>query len=229
MVTLRAPPPPSASSRPPPADNLAELPASAPDAPLAVVFGVGFKPPHAAAGNRSQLLSENRRRGRAASVLAAGGGSEALPAQVVAFSAASGASLWARNMQPWEGPAAGSARRLKLGDAGAVCDAEAFAGVAISGNGVAYVPYVDGTLYALRDANGDGKIADSEVIAYHVPKATFVAPPALAYGILAIVPTTGLQIFSTRPPLAPPTPNVTNVTKSHTPECHVTGTGYSCY
>ncbi|CAK9025961.1 unnamed protein product [Durusdinium trenchii] len=76
-----------------------------------------------------------------------------------------------------------------------VCMPDANSQPVIDGAGTAFVPFQDGHVYAVRDANGDGKISPDEVQSHHVGDA-FQASLAMAPKMLVALDCQGrLKVF----------------------------------
>mmetsp|Transcript_64467 Transcript_64467/g.203806 ORF Transcript_64467/g.203806 Transcript_64467/m.203806 type:complete len:470 (-) Transcript_64467:96-1505(-) len=108
---------------------------------------------------------------------------------VVAFDATTGRRLdWSYAPPVWQFVAA-------AGDTPThICLPDAFSNPAIDGDGTVYVGFQDGRIYAVRDADGDGKVSDSEVSA-HDTGAAFQASPAIAPDMLAAASCSGLFVY----------------------------------
>jgi len=109
--------------------------------------------------------------------------------QVLAFDAETGRRLdWAYSPPVWPFAAA-------AGDTPShICLPDAFSNPSIGGDGSVYIGFEDGRLYAMRDADGDGRVGEGEVSSYDFKNA-FQGSPGLAPGMLVATPCNGMHVF----------------------------------
>jgi len=109
--------------------------------------------------------------------------------KVVAFDALTGRRLdWSYSPPVWGFTAA-------AGDAPThVCLPDAFSNPSIGGDGTVYIGYLNGHLYAMRDADGDGKLSAAEVSAHDFGNA-FQGSAGIAPGLLVATPCNGMHVF----------------------------------
>jgi len=87
----------------------------------------------------------------------------ALHGKILALDALTGETLWSFDAPPWNNVVAGSTWQDK-------CCADIWGNLAIDSDGTVYANWSGGKAFALRDANGDGRIDpddDREVSSYH--------------------------------------------------------------
>lgn len=130
------------------------------------------------------------------------------PGALIAFDAETGELQWAFHPPYWKRPAAlGDVERLhhrfeamkRDHRTELICLPDSWAAPAISGDGTTIAGFMDGRLYAVRDADGDGKISSSEVQSFQAEDA-WLGTPALAPGMLATAPCGGgLYVFLAEP------------------------------
>mmetsp|Transcript_118334 Transcript_118334/g.382000 ORF Transcript_118334/g.382000 Transcript_118334/m.382000 type:complete len:486 (+) Transcript_118334:67-1524(+) len=129
-----------------------------------------------------------------------------LPAFLVALDAETGEHRWTftpppfmrpscegdESMLPERGVAASQVTDY-VGDS--ICLPDDWAQAVIGGDGTTYAGHQDGRLYAVRDANGNGKIEADEATSYYFG-AAFQGSQGLAPGMLAVAPCGGgLHVF----------------------------------
>lgn len=109
--------------------------------------------------------------------------------RVLAFDATTGEKLeWEYKPPTWPFAAA-------AGDTiSHVCLPDSFSNPAIGGDGTVYIGFEDGRLYAIRDADGNGKISDSEVSSYDFGNA-FQGSPGIAPDMLVATPCNGMHVY----------------------------------
>lgn len=177
------------------------------DSRPAVIAGIGENPSLPWINRLSSYVPQwLRKLINAASVASAGRptwlwGTKELPALVVALEAETGAMRWSYKPPPFtrpscEGDEALLFKRYEAQDKfpdfpiDPVCFANNWAQAVIGGDGTAYLGHQDGKLYAVRDANGNAQIEESEV-STHYFAAAFQGPQAIAPGMLAVAPCGG--------------------------------------
>lgn len=120
---------------------------------------------------------------------------------LVALEADTGRPRWTFRPPLYSRPAEVSDERLLLtrlrneisgGGSDSICMPDSWAQPVISGDGTVYAGFMDGRLYAVRDANGDGHIDSTagEVTSFDLG-AGFQASQAVAPGLLAAAPCGG--------------------------------------
>jgi len=128
-------------------------------------------------------------------------GTKVLPAFLVALDAETGERRWTFVPPPFMRPSsegdeamlmersyASAAAKDYPGDQ--ICLPDDWAQAVIGGDGTTYAGHQDGRLYAVRDANGNGKIEEGEVSSYYFG-AAFQGSQGLAPGMLAVAPCGG--------------------------------------
>mmetsp|Transcript_135941 Transcript_135941/g.422323 ORF Transcript_135941/g.422323 Transcript_135941/m.422323 type:complete len:450 (+) Transcript_135941:59-1408(+) len=109
--------------------------------------------------------------------------------KVVAFDASSGRRLdWGYSPPVW-GFAAAAGDTLTH-----FCYPDSFSNPAIGGDGTVYIGFLDGHLYAMRDADGDGKLSAGEVSAHDFGNA-LQGSAGIAPGLLVATPCNGMDVF----------------------------------
>mmetsp|Transcript_6857 Transcript_6857/g.18523 ORF Transcript_6857/g.18523 Transcript_6857/m.18523 type:complete len:510 (-) Transcript_6857:243-1772(-) len=128
-------------------------------------------------------------------------GTHVLPAAIVALDAETGETRWSYTPPPFtrpscEGDEASLEKRQEMAKKfpefgiDAICLPDDWAQAVIGGDGTTYIGHQDGKLYAVRDANGNGQIEDSEVSTHYFGHA-FQGSQAIAPGMLAVAPCGG--------------------------------------
>ncbi|CAJ1353567.1 unnamed protein product [Effrenium voratum] len=116
---------------------------------------------------------------------------------IAAFNAQTGALKWWYRLEPWQqlscaGDSEKFLDRYKAMESGEnptnepMCMPDANAQPVIDAAGTAFVPFQDGSIYAVRDENGDGQISPEEIKARRVGDA-FQSSPAMGPGMMAVV------------------------------------------
>jgi len=124
-----------------------------------------------------------------------------LPAALLALDAETGEPRWSYQPPPFmrpacEGDEEGLGPRLMAQarqpeyPIDSVCLPDDWAQAVIGGDGTVYAGHQDGKLYAVRDADGNGRIDDAEVSSYYFGHA-FQGSQGTAPGLLAVAPCGG--------------------------------------
>mmetsp|Transcript_135945 Transcript_135945/g.422339 ORF Transcript_135945/g.422339 Transcript_135945/m.422339 type:complete len:453 (+) Transcript_135945:59-1417(+) len=109
--------------------------------------------------------------------------------KVFAFDASTGRRLdWSFSLPVWGFAAAAGDTLFHT------CLPDAFSNPAIGGDGTVYIGFEDGHLYAMRDADGDGRLSASEVSSHNFGNA-FQGSPGIAPGMLVATPCNGMHVF----------------------------------
>mmetsp|Transcript_105524 Transcript_105524/g.308574 ORF Transcript_105524/g.308574 Transcript_105524/m.308574 type:complete len:469 (+) Transcript_105524:56-1462(+) len=125
------------------------------------------------------------------------------PLLFLALDAKTGASRWTyERIEPWprfssRGDEAHFAGRAPRWPGRAACGPASWSAVTISGDGTAYAAAMNGMLYAIRDANSDGAIDDSEVSVLDVGDASLHQGQAFAPGMMTHATCAGVYVFRT--------------------------------
>mmetsp|Transcript_105523 Transcript_105523/g.308571 ORF Transcript_105523/g.308571 Transcript_105523/m.308571 type:complete len:473 (+) Transcript_105523:56-1474(+) len=125
------------------------------------------------------------------------------PMLFLAFDAETGAPRWTYDrIKPWpricsRGDEAHFIRRTVRWPSRPVCGPASWSAVTISGDGTAYAAAMNGVLYAIRDANSDGVIDDSEVSMIDVGDASLHQGQSFAPGMMTHATCAGVYVFRT--------------------------------
>jgi len=122
------------------------------------------------------------------------------PQQIWALDAETGAQRWVVDVHPLDTPAcAGDEEELmprmfgywtELGQTHPICLPDSWAQAVVDADGTSFLGFADGRLFAVRDEDGDGKIASKEISEHDFGHA-FQASQGLAPGTLAVAPCGG--------------------------------------
>lgn len=126
---------------------------------------------------------------------------QSLPSEILALDAATGEVRWRHELPVWHRVAARGdedffLRRLWSTPWRTACLPASFGSPTVDGAGSLYVGYMDGRLYGIRDADGDGAISGSEVTAFDAGAGFLHSGPALAPGLFAVTSCDSLFVWS---------------------------------
>lgn len=108
--------------------------------------------------------------------------------KVLAFDAETGERLpWQHELHWAHAAAAGDTWEHR-------CQPDDTTNPTIGGDGTVYFGSMDGRVYALRDADGDGRVSAGEISLLDGGRA-YQGPPGIAPGMLVVCPCDGLQVF----------------------------------
>mmetsp|Transcript_51114 Transcript_51114/g.102752 ORF Transcript_51114/g.102752 Transcript_51114/m.102752 type:complete len:163 (+) Transcript_51114:1-489(+) len=120
------------------------------------------------------------------------------PSEIVALDAGTGRVKWQKVLATWDEPTAkgdqaGFKQKVATQPWRAMCCPVAYSSPSVDGNGVVYIGHMSGNIYAAKDWNKDGVLADDEIESFDAEGAFLHSGPAFAPGIFAF--TTCEQLF----------------------------------
>mmetsp|Transcript_82410 Transcript_82410/g.191416 ORF Transcript_82410/g.191416 Transcript_82410/m.191416 type:complete len:540 (+) Transcript_82410:58-1677(+) len=124
-------------------------------------------------------------------------------AEIYAYDAGTGAQQWEYKLPDWPyisaaGDSEGFFLRSVFYPARGTCLPAAYNAPTIDGNGVVYIGYHDGRLYALQDTNRDGTVAGpQEVSSFDTGAAFLHSGTAFAPGLMGVVSCDSLHVWRT--------------------------------
>lgn len=124
-------------------------------------------------------------------------------AEIYALNAETGEQQWVYRLPEWKlwhaaGDWEGALQRLLSAPQRPVCLPAAYSSPTLDAAGTVYVGYMDGTLLALRDANGDGVVAgEGEVSATKTQSAFLHSGAVLVPGLFAVTNCDSLYVWKT--------------------------------